>query len=77
MAVHLLMRDNSGTNSIRAPFHVLIFPYKFEIAEPIFLIPDRTDNGEWQAISGGGEEQESLLEAAKKRIILRDVVNRY
>jgi dihydroneopterin triphosphate diphosphatase len=63
-----LMRNNSGINSMRAPFQVLIFPYKFEISEPIFLIACRTDNGEWQAISGGGEDQESLFDAAKREL---------
>ncbi|UQV24935.1 NUDIX hydrolase [Vibrio sp. J383] len=53
---------------MRAPFQVLIFPYKLEIAEPLFLIACRTDNGEWQAISGGGEDQESLLDAAKREL---------
>tara|TARA_B100001059_G_C17830187_1_gene584120 strand:- start:3602 stop:4048 length:447 start_codon:yes stop_codon:yes gene_type:complete len=53
---------------MRAPFQVLIFPYKFEMADPIFLIACRTDNGEWQAISGGGEDHESLLEAAKREL---------
>ncbi|CAH6895673.1 Dihydroneopterin triphosphate pyrophosphatase [Vibrio chagasii] len=53
---------------MRAPFQVLIFPYKFEMAEPMFLIACRTDNGEWQAISGGGEDYESLLEAAKREL---------
>lgn len=62
------MRDNSETNSMRAPFQVLIFPHKFEIAEPLFLIACRADNGEWQAISGGGEDQESLLDAAKREL---------
>ncbi|CAK2818837.1 hypothetical protein VCRA2128O95_20004 [Vibrio crassostreae] len=41
-----MSRDNSETNSMRAPFQVLIFPYKFEIVEPLFLIAFRTDNGE-------------------------------
>ncbi|MDG3085341.1 NUDIX pyrophosphatase [Vibrio hannami] len=53
---------------MRAPFQVLIFPYKFEIAEPLFLIACRTDNGEWQAICGGGEGQESLFDAAKREL---------
>ncbi len=52
---------------MRAPFQVLIFPYKFEMAAPIFLIACRTDNGEWQVISGGGDH-ESLLEAAKREL---------
>jgi len=53
---------------MRAPFQVLIFPYKFEMADPIFLIGRRADNGEWQAISGGGENRESLLDAAIREL---------
>jgi len=53
---------------MRAPFQVLVFPYKFELSEPIFLVACRADNGEWQAISGGGEDQESLLDTAKREL---------
>ncbi len=53
---------------MRAPFQVLISPYKFEILQPLFLIACRTGSGEWQASSGGGEEQESLLDAAKREL---------
>lgn len=53
---------------MRAPFQVLIFPYKFELADPIFLIGRRADNGEWQAISGGGENRESFLDAAIREL---------
>lgn len=53
---------------MRAPFQVLIFPYRFTLVEPIFLIACRKDNGEWQAISGGGEGEESILEAAKREL---------
>ncbi|MCG7489018.1 NUDIX pyrophosphatase [Vibrio sp. Of14-4] len=53
---------------MRAPFQVLVFPYKLEIKEPIFLIACRRDNGEWQAISGGGEDKESVLDTAKREL---------
>jgi dATP pyrophosphohydrolase len=53
---------------MRAPFQVLIFPYKNEGVEYRFLLGRRQDNGEWQAISGGGEDRESLLEAAKREL---------
>ena len=38
------------------------------MADSIFLIACRIDNGEWQAIFGGGEDHESLLEAAKREL---------
>lgn len=51
----------------RAPFQILIFPYRntndlnFEYA-----ILRRADEGYWQAIAGGGEGEEIPLEAAKR-----------
>ncbi|WP_429019823.1 NUDIX hydrolase [Aeromonas allosaccharophila] len=54
---------------MRAPFQVLIIPYKHEGVETRFLLGRRNDNGVWQAISGGGEEQESLLESAKRELL--------
>ncbi|MEH8186280.1 NUDIX pyrophosphatase [Aeromonas allosaccharophila] len=54
---------------MRAPFQVLIIPYKHEGVETRFLLGRRNDNGVWQAISGGGEERESLLESAKRELL--------
>ncbi len=51
----------------RAPFNVLVFPYriasegKFEYA--LFR---RTDAGFWQGIAGGGEDDETPLETARR-----------
>ena len=51
----------------RAPFNVLIFPYintgnnEFEYA-----LLKRADMGFWQEISGGGEDGETPLEAARR-----------
>ncbi|CDT88937.1 MutT/nudix family protein [Vibrio coralliirubri] len=53
---------------MRAPFQVLVFPYQIVDTKPRFLIARRRDNGVWQAISGGGEDNESLLEAAKREL---------
>ncbi|MDN3678837.1 NUDIX pyrophosphatase [Vibrio tapetis subsp. quintayensis] len=53
---------------MRAPFQVLVFPYQMLNDRPRFLIGLRTDNGVWQAISGGGEGSESFLEAAKREL---------
>jgi len=51
----------------RAPFQVLVLPYRRsrdgEIAYAIFR---RTDAEYWQGIAGGGEDNESPLEAARR-----------
>jgi dATP pyrophosphohydrolase len=52
----------------RAPFQVLVFPFRIlsddEIVYAVFRRPD--DGTYWQAISGGGENDETPLEAAKR-----------
>ena len=53
---------------MRAPFQVLIFPYQIVDCKPKFLIALRSDSGIWQAFSGGGEDNESWLEAAKREL---------
>ncbi|KLV09793.1 NUDIX pyrophosphatase [Photobacterium ganghwense] len=53
---------------MRAPFQVLVLPYQMTDNVPRFLIALRSDNGVWQAISGGGEDSESLVEAAKREL---------
>ena len=54
---------------MRAPFQVIIFAYKFYNGANHYLIGRRSDCGIWQAISGGGENQESFLEAAKRELL--------
>ena len=51
----------------RAPFQVLVFPYR--IAQDngvLYAIFRRAGGGYWQGIAGGGEDGESPLEAAKR-----------
>ncbi len=51
----------------RAPFQVLVYPYrKTKSGQIEYALLRRTDEGYWQAIAGGGEEQETPLEAAKR-----------
>lgn len=51
----------------RAPFQVLVFPFRrmtegsFE-----FAVFKRADAGYWQAIAGGGEDDEKPIEAARR-----------
>jgi len=51
----------------RAPFQVLIIPYRMtESGVPEFAVTKRTDSGVWQFLSGGGEEGETPLQAARR-----------
>jgi dATP pyrophosphohydrolase len=51
----------------RAPFNVAIFPYrKAGLDEFAYALLKRSDAGFWQGISGGGEDDETPLEAAKR-----------
>ena len=53
---------------MRAPFQVLVFPYKPKGEKILFLICLKSDLGFWQPISGGGEGAETSLEAAKREL---------
>jgi dihydroneopterin triphosphate diphosphatase len=51
----------------RAPFQVLVYPYrKTRDGQIEYALLKRADAGHWQAIAGGGEDQEKPLEAAKR-----------
>jgi dihydroneopterin triphosphate diphosphatase len=54
----------------RAPFQVLVLPYRTlpdgQIAYAIFK---RADADYWQGIAGGGEDNESPLEAARREAV--------
>ncbi|HEY7117009.1 MAG TPA: NUDIX pyrophosphatase [Tepidisphaeraceae bacterium] len=52
----------------RAPFQVLVFPYRIvENGEVAYAVFRRRDEGmPWQAIAGGGEGDETPLEAARR-----------
>src|SRR5215475_14919128 len=51
----------------RTPFQVLVYPYR-KIRDDGFeyALLKRSDTGYWQAIAGGGENNETSLEAAKR-----------
>ena len=51
---------------MRAPYQVLVIPYKIVDNAPIYCIFKRSDSNDWQFIAGGGEANESPLEAAKR-----------
>lgn len=51
---------------MRAPFQVLVIPYKFVENDILYGIFLRKDMKIWQAISGGGEDSETPIEAARR-----------
>lgn len=51
----------------RAPFQVLVYPYRRTAeAEFEFALFRRADGGWWQGIAGGGEDGETPLDAARR-----------
>ena len=51
----------------RAPFQVLVFPYRpLENGAFEYALLKRADKGYWQAVAGGGEQGESILQAAQR-----------
>jgi dATP pyrophosphohydrolase len=53
---------------MRAPFQVLAIPYIKEEGEYKYAIFKRADFKIWQALSGGGEENETPIEAMRREI---------
>ncbi len=52
---------------MRAPFQVLVYPYRFTASGQVeYALLQRVDNGFWQAVAGGGEDQETPLQAARR-----------
>lgn len=51
---------------MRAPFQILAIPYRLTDAAPLFCVFHRSDFDQWQFLAGGGEDDETPLEAAKR-----------
>ena len=51
----------------RAPFNVLVYPYH-RLGDELFeyALLKRADAGFWQGVSGGGEDDETPLQAARR-----------
>ena len=56
---------------VRAPFQVLVLLYRFKSHSIEYCIFNRADfdNDLWQFISGGGEDGESGVDAAKRELL--------
>lgn len=53
---------------MRAPFQILVILYKFVQNVPVYCVFHRADFDQWQFLSGGGEDDETPLQAAKREI---------
>ncbi len=53
---------------MRAPYQVLVIPFRLRIAEPEFAVLKRSDAAYWQFVAGGGEKGETILEAAQREV---------
>lgn len=53
----------------RAPFQVLVFPYRRDAIDGVAYAPfRRSDLGLWQGLAGGGENQETPEVAARREL---------
>jgi dATP pyrophosphohydrolase len=52
----------------RAPFQVLVLPYHRTGTDVVYALFRRADAGYWQGVAGGGEDDESPLEAARREL---------
>lgn len=60
------MFDDGDLRMARAPFQVLVFPFRRTEEDIEYAIFRRSDAGYWQGIAGGGEDEETPLEAAQR-----------
>ena len=61
------LKTSAGYAKSRAPFQVLIFPYRqIGDSEYEYAILRRADKGYWHVVAGGGEDDETPLEAARR-----------
>jgi dihydroneopterin triphosphate diphosphatase len=51
---------------MRAPFQVLVIPFRYTSGGLQFAVLKRSDAGWWQFVAGGGEDGESALQAAQR-----------
>lgn len=53
---------------MRAPFQILAIPYRITGGTPFYCVLRRSDLGCWQFIAGGGEDDETPVQAALREI---------
>ncbi|MFE7504652.1 NUDIX pyrophosphatase [Promicromonospora sp. NPDC057488] len=58
-----------STSPMRAPFQVLVVPYRRAFDALEFLILQRADSHKWQWVAGGGEDDETPVQAAQRELV--------
>jgi dATP pyrophosphohydrolase len=58
-----------GGSVPRAPFQVLVIPFRIKGERVEYAIFKRADNGAWQGIAGGGEDAETPVETARREAL--------
>ncbi len=53
---------------MRAPFQILAIPFKIIAGSPVYCVLHRSDFDQWQFIAGGGEDDETPAQAARREI---------
>ncbi|MBO5897463.1 MAG: NUDIX pyrophosphatase [Clostridia bacterium] len=53
---------------MRAPFQILAIPYRITSGAILYGVLHRADHDQWQFVAGGGEDNETPLEAAQREI---------
>ena len=53
---------------MRAPYQVLIIPFRHTVTGLVFAVLKRADTGAWQFASGGGEDAEMPVQAAQREM---------
>ena len=53
---------------MRAPFQILAIPYRITRGVPSFCVFHRSDYDQWQFVAGGGEDDETPAQAAKREV---------
>ncbi len=58
---------------MRAPFQIRAIPYRMINESLMYCVFHRADFDQWQFIAGGGENNETPLEAAKREAIEKGI----
>jgi dATP pyrophosphohydrolase len=54
---------------VRAPFQVVVLPFRVSPGARRYAVFRRSDDGAWQWIAGGGEDSETPLQAARREAV--------
>ena len=60
---------------MRAPFQILAIPYQIIDNHPFYCVFHRADFDQWQFIAGGGEDDETPLQATMREIYEESGIN--